>query len=117
MRLVYLRAYALWGTLFLVSSAQSVEFDLVTIGDPGNNKDRTYGVPSNPARYGRFGSVNYSFEMATTEVTHNQYVEFLNAVAASDPHELSHLQPLAHYEFTPFRSHLFAQRLASNQLN
>ncbi|MCA9212981.1 MAG: SUMF1/EgtB/PvdO family nonheme iron enzyme, partial [Planctomycetales bacterium] len=88
MRLVCLGVRALCVTSCLVTFVHSVEFDLMTVGDPGNRYDRTYGVPSNPARYGRFGAVNYAFEMATTEVTHNQYVEFLNSVAASDPHGL-----------------------------
>ena len=62
-----------------VASGQ-VTFNWVTIGDPGN--------PTDPYTNSTYGSVAYEFDMATTEVTHAQYVDFLNSVAASDPYAL-----------------------------
>ncbi|MEY2599644.1 MAG: hypothetical protein RLZZ142_1903 [Verrucomicrobiota bacterium] len=53
------------------------EIEWVHVGDPNN--------PADPA--GR-GSVPYAYQIAKGEVTVEQYVEFLNAVAAHDPHEL-----------------------------
>jgi formylglycine-generating enzyme required for sulfatase activity len=71
--------------LFLVSlavllntrPAWAVSIDWVTVGDPGN-----------PADTSGFGSVAYTYKIAKYEVTNGQYVEFLNAVAAENPHSL-----------------------------
>ena len=46
----------------------------VTVGSPGNAAD-TSGL----------GAVSEIFRIGTFEVTNTEYVEFLNAVAASDP--------------------------------
>lgn len=51
--------------------------NFVTVGNPGNNNDTT-----------GYGSVNYTYQIGTYEVTNNEYVEFLNAVAANDTHNL-----------------------------
>ncbi len=49
----------------------------------------TVGNPGNPARpYDVFGSVGYTYQIGTYEVTAGQYAEFLNAVAATDPYSL-----------------------------
>jgi formylglycine-generating enzyme len=50
----------------------------VLVGDPGNAADRTTG----------FGSVAYTYNIGTTEVTNAQYAAFLNAVAATDTNDL-----------------------------
>lgn len=68
-------------TLLVCTSTHAVEFELLTIGDPGNPADLDYGK-------GRYGDVRYVYEMASNEVTVGQYVEFLNAVASNDLHEL-----------------------------
>ena len=50
----------------------------VTVGGPGNVAD--------PATGSLYGSVPYTFQMGTYDVTTGQYVAFLNAVATqSDP--------------------------------
>jgi len=51
--------------------------DFVTVGDPGNPSDST-----------GFGAVNYTYAIGKYEVTNNQYADFLNAKAASDPNAL-----------------------------
>ena len=58
----------------------TIEF--VSIGDSGNANDE-------PDSNGlEFGSVDYSYKIAKYEITFGQYVEFLNAVAKTDPHGL-----------------------------
>jgi hypothetical protein len=59
----------------LLCGSDAAEIDWVTVGDPGNPADVT-----------GFGAVPYVFQIAKHEVTNEQYVEFLNAVAESDPH-------------------------------
>ncbi len=71
--------------LFDAVGHAAVLIDTVPIGNPGNAADTRY-VPSqypNP-----IGAVAYPYHMGKTEVTNGQYVEFLNAVAASDPYGL-----------------------------
>jgi formylglycine-generating enzyme required for sulfatase activity len=53
-------------------SSQAVTIETVRVGNPGE------------------GGVAFRFAMGKTEVTNSQYVEFLNAVAAADPHGLYH---------------------------
>jgi formylglycine-generating enzyme required for sulfatase activity len=48
------------------------------IGDVGNPPDPATGK----------GNVDYEFEVTSREVTNADYVEFLNAIAADDPHAL-----------------------------
>jgi formylglycine-generating enzyme len=61
----------------IVTPALAVTISTVPVGDPGNAGD----VQSQ----GTFGAVGYNYRIGTTEVTNAQYVEFLNAKAASDP--------------------------------
>jgi formylglycine-generating enzyme required for sulfatase activity len=63
----------------------AVTIDTVPIGNPGNAADLRYLDGDHP---GGVGAVAYSFRIGATEITNTQYVEFLNAVAASDPYEL-----------------------------
>jgi formylglycine-generating enzyme required for sulfatase activity len=66
---------ALLGSLTV--PAHAVTIDWVTVGDPGNAADNTtYGAVSDPFRIGKY------------EVTIQQYTDFLNAVAATDPYSL-----------------------------
>ncbi len=66
----------------LICSSDSVlgqvEFEWAHVGDPGNRGDRISGL----------GAVDYEFLISKHEVTNEQYAEFLNHVAAVDPHEL-----------------------------
>jgi len=55
----------------------AVDYELVSVGDPGNASDRT-----------GFGAVAYTYRIGKLDVTIGQYAAFLNAVAASDPHAL-----------------------------
>ena len=65
--------------VFNLPGETSVQF--VTVGDPGNLPD--------PATGNLYGSVPYTFQMGTYDVTTGQYVAFLNAVATqSDPYSL-----------------------------
>ena len=59
--------------LFLVLDGEEQEIDFVTVGDPGNPADST-----------GFGAVSSEFEMGESEITNDQYAEFLNAVASED---------------------------------
>ena len=74
---------------------QAVTIDLVTVGNPGNAaSSQTYDPADNgpdgaiPAQ--TLGDVAYSYQIGRTEVTVPQYIEFLNAVAATDPNGLYH---------------------------
>lgn len=60
--------------------ASAVTIDLVPIGNPGNQADQ-----QGPNLFGR---VTTSYQIGTTEVTNAQYLDFLNAKAASDPYGL-----------------------------
>jgi len=63
--------------LLLCSPAHAVTIDWVTVGDPGNANDTT-----------GYGGVGYSYQIGKYEVTIQQYTDFLNAVAQSDPYGL-----------------------------
>ena len=56
-----------------------VTFDWATVGNPGNAAD-----PLNEGDIPGIGSVPNDYRIAKREVTNDQYVEFLNAVAATD---------------------------------
>lgn len=58
-----------------------VTFDWATVGNPGNVADRSYG-------FGTFGAVAAVYRISKHAVTNDQYAEFLNSVAASDPNGL-----------------------------
>ena len=51
--------------------------NFVTVGNPGNNNDAT-----------GYGAVDYTYQIGKYEVTNNEYVEFLNAVASTDTYGL-----------------------------
>jgi formylglycine-generating enzyme required for sulfatase activity len=64
----------------------AVNFNWANVGNPGNAPDDT-----------GYGAVDYNYRISRHEVTNAQYVEFLNAVAASDPNRL--------YETNPYLPH------------
>ena len=70
----------LFGALVAVGviPASAVTIDWVTVGDPGNAADAATG----------YGVVADAFQIGKYEVTIQQYTDFLNAVAASDPYSL-----------------------------
>ena len=70
--------------LLFVSPASAVTMDWTFVGDAGNPCDGPAPGPD------CFGTVGYSYNMGTYEVTNAQYTEFLNAKAASDPLGLYH---------------------------
>jgi formylglycine-generating enzyme required for sulfatase activity len=57
--------------------AHAVTIDWVTVGDPGNAADTT-----------GYGAVSDVFKISKYELTIQQYTDFLNSVAASDPYSL-----------------------------
>jgi len=68
-------------TSLAVSTALAqITIPTVTIGNPGNTADPTTGD--------LYGSVAYTYDIGTTEVTNAQYAAFLNAVAATDTYDL-----------------------------
>jgi formylglycine-generating enzyme required for sulfatase activity len=68
----------------LALPTSAVTISTVPIGNPGNAPDARYLNSEQP----NLGSVVKAFNIGKTEVTNAQYVEFLNAVAASDPYGL-----------------------------
>lgn len=77
----YVLALILAGTLPL--GVRALTIDLVTVGNPGNPAEINGGV---------FGGVSSTYRMGKTEVTNAQYVDFLNAKAATDPYSLFNTQ-------------------------
>jgi hypothetical protein len=63
--------------VLLASTAQGVSIDFVKVANPGNTADGT-----------GYGAVDYEYYIGKYEITAGQYTEFLNAVAARDPHGL-----------------------------
>jgi len=63
--------------LALGSASSAVEIETVPVGNPGNATDVT-----------GYGSVSYTYNISTYEVTAGQYSEFLNAVAKTDTYGL-----------------------------
>ena len=64
--------------------AQAVDIRTVPVGNPGNPMDTRYpygGVPG-------LGGVAYTYNIGMFEVTAGQYMEFLNAAAATDTYGL-----------------------------
>jgi hypothetical protein len=61
-------------------SASAVTLDWVTVGSPGNACDAQ--------AEGCFGAVAQSYRISKYEITNDDYAEFLNAVAASDPNSV-----------------------------
>ena len=73
----------LWVLLVAVPVHGDLVISMTTIGNPGNAPDYPYPDPWIPV-----GSVAYTYQISTYEVTVAQYTEFLNAAAASDPYGL-----------------------------
>jgi len=72
-------------TTGISSRGQSVNISLSTVGDPNNAADTVQADVGG----GTYGSVPYSFNIGTYDVTISQYCTFLNAVATySDPYGL-----------------------------
>jgi formylglycine-generating enzyme required for sulfatase activity len=69
----------------MANHSWAVTIQTVPIGNPGNRADHSNNDPELPSGV---GAVAYRFAMGSTEVTNAQYVEFLNAVAATDLHGL-----------------------------
>ncbi len=65
---------------FRIEGTPSDGVDCLTVTDPGNACD--------PQNEGCFGAVAYVYGIAKYEVTHGQYADFLNDVAAADPNGL-----------------------------
>jgi hypothetical protein len=79
---VALLLHPLW-----TSTAQAVNLDWSTVGNPGNAPDQlwfSYGRP-----YG-YGAVGQTFRIMTFEFTNSQYTAFLNAVdpSGSNPYSV-----------------------------
>ena len=67
------------GVIYLLSTSDFTPTSgRVLIGNPGNPADQATGL----------GAVSYGFEIGQSEVTNAQYVQFLSAIAFSDPHGL-----------------------------
>ena len=78
------RAVVATSTVVMLSNAVAswgVTIDWVSVADPGNEADtvvmRTDGTTG-------YGNVDRVYQIGKFEVTNGQYVEFLNAVAATD---------------------------------
>lgn len=67
-------------------AAQAVTIETVTVGDAGNANDTIARL--GPWATTSLGAVAYEYQIGKYEVTCEQYVEFLNAAAKSDPYEL-----------------------------
>lgn len=80
MRIRTLLTTAFFSVSVMALTAQAVTINLLEVGSPGNPGD---SVDSRSV-----GSVSYIYEIAATEITNAQYVEFLNNVAATDTYGL-----------------------------
>ncbi|QJE96861.1 SUMF1/EgtB/PvdO family nonheme iron enzyme [Luteolibacter luteus] len=69
-----------FGTEVADTSDVPIPMEWKTVGNPGNRPDLI-----------GFGRVDYKYRITKHEITNTQYVEFLNAVAASDPNGLFNL--------------------------
>jgi formylglycine-generating enzyme required for sulfatase activity len=72
---------ALLAVLFATPASATVIIDWVPVGNAGNAAD----TPSSNCFAAGCGSVAYDYQISRYEVTNAQYVELLNAKAASDP--------------------------------
>jgi len=73
------RSFLMFAMVLVASPtrAQLVDYELVTVGDPGNAPDASGN-----------GAVPYEYRIGKYEVTIGQYTAFLNAVAKADPNSL-----------------------------
>src|SRR5689334_6905555 len=74
--------------LFAPRSATAVMIETVPIGNPGNAGELSGTGAGGSGPDAIVGAVAYNYRIGTYEVTNAQYVEFLNAKAASDPLDL-----------------------------
>jgi formylglycine-generating enzyme len=76
-------------SLLIASSASAVTMDWTFVGNPGNPADSEVMTCCNESvGTSGYGSVPYAYNIGTYEVTNEQYAEFLNAKAKSDPYDL-----------------------------
>lgn len=77
----YLVPAFLLGVSFLLAPrpVSAVTIATVPVGNPGNAMDQNY------SGQGQFGAVPYGYRIGAYEVTNEQYAEFLNAKAVTDP--------------------------------
>jgi formylglycine-generating enzyme required for sulfatase activity len=68
-------------------AVQAVTIEMVTVGDAGNAND-TINRSGSSWDTTSLGAVAYEYQIGKYEVTCEQYVEFLNAAAKSDPYGL-----------------------------
>ena len=73
---------ALLLSVVVEASCPAASIETVLVGNSGNAPDTGSGLG------GAFGDVADDFRIGTFEVTNQQYADFLNAVARSDPHGL-----------------------------
>jgi formylglycine-generating enzyme required for sulfatase activity len=79
---------ALIAALLTMWPAHAIEIETVLIGDAGNPADNR-AMSDGTSGY---GAVAYEYRIGKFEITNNQYVEFLRAIATqSDPHEVYEL--------------------------
>jgi formylglycine-generating enzyme len=71
---------------------RAVTIETVPIGNVGNPADPQLDMQGGCC----YGTVDHKFRIGLYEVTNDQYVEFLNAVAATDPYELYNDQTATH---------------------
>ncbi len=76
--------------------AGDTSLQFVNVGDPGNTADTAtmngqLNINNSPDNSTGYGGVSYSYAMGTYDVTVGQYVQFLNAVAKSDPYGLYYI--------------------------
>jgi Sulfatase-modifying factor enzyme 1 len=69
----------------LAAQAHAVTINTVPVGNAGNTGDTEVMTTDSTTGY---GAVGYDYRIGTTEVTNAQYVDFLNAVAATDTYGL-----------------------------
>jgi len=84
------RVLALLALLLPILGAvtQAPALEWVPIDDPGNPPDDEISCRLDELCVANLGSVPYRFQISKYETTNAEYVEFLNAVAASDPNGL-----------------------------
>lgn len=68
-------------SMVVASTARAVTIDMVTVGNPGNADNVV-------SEFVSAGGVGYSYQIGKYDVTIQQYTDFLNAAAKSDPYSL-----------------------------
>ncbi len=85
---IILAALSLAFSSFLTAHAAPVTFDWATVGDPGNAGELSGLGAGGFGPDAIVGAVDTTYRISKTAVTNAQYVDFLNAVAATDPNAL-----------------------------